>query len=73
MVIAFVSLVGLVDLILSNFDLTLAKIFGFLFSPLSRVLGVPAKEANLVGSLIMNKILIPIPKYLLKFILCKNN
>ena len=56
MVIAFVSLVGLVDLILSNFDLTLAKIFGFLFSPLSRVLGVPAKEANLVGSLIAEKI-----------------
>lgn len=56
MVIAFISLVGLIDLILGNFQLSLAKIFGLLFYPLSIILGVPPSEAPLVGSLIGQKI-----------------
>jgi CNT family concentrative nucleoside transporter len=56
MVIAFISLVGFADLILSVFHLSLSQIFAYLFAPVSILLGVPVNEAKLVGSILGEKI-----------------
>ncbi len=56
MVIAFVSIVGLADLILSMFHLSLSQVLGLLFYPFTVLLGVPPSEAPFVGSLIGQKI-----------------
>lgn len=68
MLLAFIALIALVDWLLgvpgqlagaeSGFlaDLSLATIFGYVFSPLAWVMGVPWSEANAVGNLIGTKI-----------------
>jgi concentrative nucleoside transporter, CNT family len=56
MVIAFVSLIGLVDLILNAFHLSLSRILGIFFYPFTVLLGVQPSEAPLIGSLIGQKI-----------------
>jgi concentrative nucleoside transporter, CNT family len=56
MVIAFISLMGLLDLILSGFHTSLSQIFGLILSPVTIILGVPAQESAWVGSLLGKKI-----------------
>ena len=65
MLIAFLSLITLLNLITSTtaswlgFDnLTLEKIFGYLFSPIAFVLGVAWEDSKIIGSLFATKIII---------------
>ncbi|WP_335743589.1 nucleoside transporter C-terminal domain-containing protein [Salicibibacter kimchii] len=60
MVLAFVSLVELIDIGLGliSQDLTIATIFGFVFSPLAFLIGVPWEQAMLVGQMIAEKTII---------------
>ncbi|SDI80858.1 NupC/NupG family nucleoside CNT transporter [Natribacillus halophilus] len=60
MVLAFVSLVELFDIGLGliSQDLTVATIFGFVFSPLAFLIGVPWEQAMLVGQMIAEKTII---------------
>lgn len=59
MVLAFVSLVGLIDVGLGLFTaLTVADIFGFVFSPLAFLIGVPWEQAMTVGQMIAEKTII---------------
>ena len=58
MLLAFISLVALVDrlLIIINPVLSLKAILGYLFTPLIYLLGVPKEEVNIVSSLFGTKI-----------------
>ncbi|OGI20936.1 MAG: hypothetical protein A3B68_01760 [Candidatus Melainabacteria bacterium RIFCSPHIGHO2_02_FULL_34_12] len=58
MLIAFISLVALVDKILINLnhDLSLKTILGFIFTPLIQLLGVPKEEVSIVAQLFGTKI-----------------
>ncbi|MDX1917824.1 MAG: nucleoside transporter C-terminal domain-containing protein [Candidatus Caenarcaniphilales bacterium] len=58
LVIAFVSLVALIDQGLGYFKLSLAQIFGYIFYPLAWIIGAPSEEAGLIGGLIGKKIAI---------------
>ena len=52
MLISFLALVALVNAILGKFGLQLETILGYLFGPLALVMGVPAKDALVVGNLL---------------------
>jgi CNT family concentrative nucleoside transporter len=66
MLIAFISMIALVDALLGKIGLwmhvthpvNLALILGFLFRPLPWILGIPWNEAALVGKLLGEKIII---------------
>ncbi|EZH68059.1 transporter [Bacillaceae bacterium JMAK1] len=57
MVLAFVSLVGLVNIGLGIFDegLTLELIMGYVFAPFAFLIGVPWEQAPLIGQMIGEK------------------
>jgi len=52
MLISFLALVALVNAILGKFGLQLETLLGYLFGPLALVMGVPAKDALVVGNLL---------------------
>ena len=68
MLLAFVALVALVDFLLLKLSeplagsipilegLSLSRIFGWIFSPLAWLIGVPAADVKTVGSLIGTKV-----------------
>lgn len=56
MVIAFISIVALMDLMLGFFHSSLSQVFGFMLSPFTRLLGVPAQDSQLVASLLGQKV-----------------
>jgi CNT family concentrative nucleoside transporter len=58
MLLAFISIVALVDkiLILINNNLSLKSILGFIFTPLIYLIGVPKEDVNLVSQLFGTKI-----------------
>ncbi len=58
MLIAFLSLVALVNWPLQYFDLSLEQIFAWIFAPLAYVMGVPWADANQVGSLFGKKLIV---------------
>jgi len=58
MLIAFVSLVALVNWPLQYFGLSLEGIFANLFAPLAYLMGVPWAESGTVGTLIGQKVII---------------
>lgn len=63
MLVAFVSVIAMVNTGLESFgelfgfsDITLQVLFGYLFSPLAWVIGVPSNEVLMVGSYIGQKV-----------------
>lgn len=58
MLIGFIAFIELFDAILRvfNADLSLKKIFGWAFSPVAFLMGVPTEEANTVGQLLGTKL-----------------
>jgi CNT family concentrative nucleoside transporter len=58
MLIAFLSLIALVNWPLQSFGLSLEQIFSWIFSPLAFVMGVPWDEAGRVGSLFGQKLVL---------------
>ncbi len=52
MLISFLALVALINAILGKFGLQLETLLGYLFGPLALVMGVPAKDALVVGNLL---------------------
>ena len=58
MLIAFLSLVALVDLPLGAVGLSLSEILGWVFTPLAFLVGVPAAEAATVGALLGKKLIL---------------
>jgi concentrative nucleoside transporter, CNT family len=56
MVIAFLSIVGLIDLVLSSMHTSMSQVLGFLLSAFTRFLGVSAEDSRFVASLIGQKI-----------------
>jgi len=58
MLVAFVAVVAMVNSILGFFDLSLQQILGWVFSPLAWTMGVPWHEANIVGSLMGEKLVL---------------
>jgi len=52
MLISFLALVALVNAILGKFGLQLETLLGYVFGPLALVMGVPAKDALVVGNLL---------------------
>ncbi|MDO4775992.1 MAG: NupC/NupG family nucleoside CNT transporter [Cardiobacteriaceae bacterium] len=65
MLLAFIGLIALINGILGGIggwfgqgDLTLAKIFGYLFAPLAWIIGAPWSEAQVAGSFIGQKLAI---------------
>jgi concentrative nucleoside transporter, CNT family len=58
MLLAFVSLIALVNSPLKHFGLSLEKIFGYIFSPFAFLMGVPWKEAHVVGELLGIKVVL---------------
>ena len=58
MLIAFVAMIAMINALLGIFGFSLEQILGFIFSPLAWTMGVPWKEANLVGSLMGKKLVL---------------
>ena len=58
MLIAFVALVSLTNYILSIFGTNLETILGYIFMPLAFCMGAPWSEANILGSLLGQKIVL---------------
>jgi CNT family concentrative nucleoside transporter len=58
MLIAFLSLIALVNWPLRSFGLSLEQIFAWIFSPLAFVMGVPWDEAGKVGYLFGQKLIL---------------
>ena len=58
MLIAFLSLVALVNWPLQYVGLSLEQIFAWIFAPLAYVMGVPWADANEVGSLFGKKLIV---------------
>lgn len=65
MLLAFIGLIALINGVLGGIggwfgqgDLTLAKIFGYLFAPLAWIIGAPWSEAQVAGSFIGQKLAI---------------
>jgi CNT family concentrative nucleoside transporter len=58
MLVAFVSLIALVNWPLQYLGTSLEQIFAWVFAPLAYVMGVPWSEAGVVGSLIGEKVII---------------
>jgi concentrative nucleoside transporter, CNT family len=52
MLISFLALVALINAVLGKFGLQLETLLGYLFGPLALVMGVPAKDALVVGNLL---------------------
>jgi CNT family concentrative nucleoside transporter len=55
-VIAFISIVGLIDSGLGKFHLSLSQILGYGLSPFTFLMGVPWEESKFVGSLLGEKL-----------------
>ena len=58
MLIAFVALVSLTNYMLSIFGTSLEAILGYVFMPLAFCMGAPWNEANILGSLLGQKIVL---------------
>lgn len=58
MLVAFVAFIAMVNGILGLFDLTLQQILGWLFQPLAWAMGAPWAEANTLGQLMGEKIVL---------------
>ena len=58
MLIAFVAFIAMVNGILGLIDLTLQQILGWLFQPLAWAMGAPWAEANILGQLMGEKIVL---------------
>ena len=52
MLISFLALVALVNAILGKFGLQLETLLGYVFGPMALIMGVPAKDALVVGNLL---------------------
>ena len=57
MIVAFVSVIALVNYILGFAGLSLEMIFGFFFKPLAWTMGVPWEEAAIMGTLMGEKLI----------------
>ena len=59
MLIAFISILSMINFTLEHFlNINLQEIFGIIFSPLAWTMGIPWKEANIVGRLMGEKIVL---------------
>ena len=58
MLIAFVAIIAMINALLGIFGFSLEQILGLIFSPLAWTMGVPWNEANLVGSLMVKKLVL---------------
>jgi len=59
MLIAFISILSMINFTLEYFlNINLQEILGILFSPLAWTMGIPWKEANIVGRLMGEKIVL---------------
>lgn len=58
MLIAFLSLIALVNWPLQHFGLSLELLFSWIFAPLALVMGVPWEEAGKVGTLLGQKLIV---------------
>lgn len=58
MLIAFVAMVAMIDGLLSFADTSLAEIMGFIFRPLAWCMGAPWHEADTLGTLLGEKIVL---------------
>ncbi len=56
MLLAFISLVAMINYGLSLMGFSLQQIFGFIFSPVAWIMGVPWSEAHVFGNLLGTKI-----------------
>lgn len=58
MLIAFLSLIALVNWPLQHFGLSLELLFSWIFAPLALVMGIPWEEAGKVGTLLGQKLIV---------------
>ena len=59
MLVAFISILSMINFTLDYFlNINLQEILGIIFSPLAWTMGIPWKEANIVGSLMGEKIVL---------------
>ena len=58
MLIAFVAMVAMIDGLLSFVNTNLAEVFGFLFRPLAWCMGAPWAEADVLATLLGEKIVL---------------
>ena len=58
MLIAFISIVAMINFILGYANTSLQEILGMIFKPIAWSMGVPWEEANIVGTLIGEKIVL---------------
>ena len=58
MLIAFVALISLSNYMLNILGTSLEEIFGYIFMPLAFLMGAPWSEANILGSLLGQKIVL---------------
>ena len=58
MLIAFISIVAMINFILGYANTSLQEILGMIFKPIAWSMGVPWKEANIVGTLMGEKIVL---------------
>ena len=58
MLIAFISIVAMINFILGYANTSLQEILGLIFKPIAWSMGVPWKEANIVGTLMGQKIVL---------------
>jgi concentrative nucleoside transporter, CNT family len=58
MLIAFISFVAMINFFLAFLGTSMESIFGFVFKPLAWTMGVPWKEAEMVGMLMGKKIVL---------------
>ena len=58
MLIAFISIVAMINFILGYANTSLQEILGLIFKPIAWSMGVPWKEANIVGTLMGEKIVL---------------
>ena len=58
MLIAFISIVAMINFILGYANTSLQEILGMIFKPIAWSMGVPWEEANIVGTLMGEKIVL---------------
>ena len=58
MLIAFVALIAMVNALLGFVGVTLQEILGFIFKPLAWTMGIPWKEAGIMGTLMGEKLVL---------------
>ena len=58
MLIAFISIVAMINFILGYASTSLQEILGMIFKPIAWSMGVPWEEANIVGTLMGEKIVL---------------